>query len=83
MNEKIWAVLGTVPLVLSSVYNSPKVLAINHMHRRRRCIEVVKQARIDADAPGLAVPAFVGLEIRAVTEGAAAAVGAEVMRHHL
>ena len=61
---------------------SPEVFAVNHLHWRCSRVKVVKQPRVDTYAPGLAVPASVGLEIGAVTEGAATAVWAEVMRHH-
>ena len=59
----------------------PKILPINHGDWRRRCIKVVKQARVHADAAGGSVPSAIRLKGWAVAEGAAATDGAEMVRH--
>ena len=59
------------------------ILAVDHLHRRFRSIDIIEQTRVNADARGRAVPSAGRLEIRAVAEGAAAAGGAEIVRDHL
>jgi len=58
------------------------MLAVDDDDRDELRIKLIEEAGVDANAAGAAVPFSVGLEGGAVAERGAAAMDAEVVRHH-